>query len=63
MDKVVSVSTSFAEADRRDKAYYQSLSPLQRLEILFELNRRWPANDNVDDPQRVERVYRIIKLP
>lgn len=29
---------SFAEVDAADQAYYQSLTPLERLEILLELN-------------------------
>jgi hypothetical protein len=62
MEKVVKVSRSFEECDRADKAYYHSLSPEQRLEILFELNSRWPVRDQDEASQRLERVYRIIKF-
>ena len=60
--KVVKVFRSFEECDRGDKEYYQSLSPQQRLEILFELNRRLPVSGDHEASERVERVYRIIKL-
>src|SRR4051794_16093523 len=44
MEKVVKVMKSFAESDRADREYYQSLTPHQRLEILLELNSRWPRS-------------------
>ena len=62
MEKVVKISRSFEECDRADKEYYHSLSPERRLEILFELNRRWPARGEHGASDRLERVYRIIKL-
>ena len=62
MEKVVKVFRSFEECDRGDKHYYQSLSPQERLEILFELNRRLPASGDHEASERLERVYRIIKL-
>jgi hypothetical protein len=62
MEKVVKISRSFEECDRADRAFYRSLTPLERLEILLELNRRWPANGDAEASQRLERVYRIIKL-
>jgi hypothetical protein len=61
MDKVVKVSRSFDEADRADKAYYRSLTPQERLQILLELNSRWPTDDHAEAPERLERVYRVIK--
>jgi hypothetical protein len=63
MEKVVHISRSFEESDRADRAYYRALSPQQRLEILFELNSRWPANGDHEAPEGLERVYRIVKLP
>jgi hypothetical protein len=63
MEKVVTVSKSFDESDRADKAYYQRLSPRARLGILLELNRRWSSSADAGPTQRLERVYRIIKLP
>ena len=62
MEKVIRVSKSFAESDRSDKDYYRSLSPLERLEILMELNRQWPTIEDAEAPQRVERVWRIVKF-
>jgi hypothetical protein len=62
MEKVVHIARSFEEADRADREYYQSLTPLQRLETLLEPNRRWPRDEYGPEPERLERVYRIIKL-
>lgn len=62
MEKVVKVLKSFEESDRADRAYYQALSPHQRLEILWELNRRWPGSRGDEAPERLERVYRIVKF-
>ena len=62
MEKVASVSKSFAEADRADKLYYRSLGPGERLQILFEMNRRWNESVNGGPPPRLERVYRVIKF-
>jgi hypothetical protein len=62
METVVNISKSFEECDRADKAYYHSLTPHERLKILWELNHRLRiANDGRAD-ERLERVYRIIKL-
>ncbi|HEY2158927.1 MAG TPA: hypothetical protein VGH33_25075 [Isosphaeraceae bacterium] len=62
MEKVVHIARSFEEADRADREYYQSLTPLQRLEILFELNRRWPKDEHAQHPEGFARVCRIIKF-
>ena len=62
MEKVVKVLKSFEESDRADKAYYHSLTPHQRLEILWELNSLWPTSGDDKTPERLERVYRITKL-
>jgi hypothetical protein len=62
MEKIVKVSKSFQECDRADKEYYHSLTPLKRLEILLELNNRLRATDDGGHSERLERVYRIIKL-
>jgi hypothetical protein len=62
IEKVVKVSRSFEECDQADKAYYRSLSPQQRLEMLLELNSRWPARGDDETSQRLERVYRIVKF-
>jgi hypothetical protein len=62
IEKKLEIIRSFEEADRADKAYYRSLTPHERLKILVELNRRWPSRSRSGDPDRIERVYRIIKL-
>jgi hypothetical protein len=49
MEKVVKVVKSFEQSDSADRAYYQSLTPHQRLEILWELNSRWPQSGD-DEP-------------
>jgi hypothetical protein len=61
MERVFTISKSFEEADRTDKAYYRSLTPQQRLQILLELNSRWPTDDHAQASERLERVYRVIK--
>ena len=52
---------SFQEADRADKAYYLSLTPEQRLEIVLQLRALAYGVDDETAP-RLARVYRIIKL-
>lgn len=62
MEKVVKVLKSFEDSDRADRAYYQGLTPQQRLEILWELNSRWPRSVGDEASEGLERVYRIMKL-
>ncbi len=62
MERVVKVFRSFEECDRAEKEYYRSLTPQERLEILIELNRRLPGSGDHEASERLERVYRIIKL-
>jgi len=59
MEKAARVFHSFAEADQADSDYYRSLTPEQRLAILFELVKSQQPDGT---EQRLERVYRIIKL-
>jgi len=62
MEEVVRIFDSFAESDEAEKAYYLSLTPRQRLDILLELNRRcWDEADAETGP-RLARVYRIVEL-
>jgi hypothetical protein len=57
MERTIQVFKSHAEAEAADHAFYASLTPEQRMEILFELIRR-----GSDDPeQRLERVCRVVK--
>jgi hypothetical protein len=62
MDKRVTVLHSFEDADRADKAFYRSLTPCQRLEILLELNARWPVGADAESYRRLARVYHITEF-
>jgi hypothetical protein len=57
VEKIARVFHSFAEADQADADYYRSLTPEQRLEILFDLIK---AQQPDEPEQRLERVCRII---
>ena len=61
MEKVVHKYQSHAEAERADQAYYQSLSPAERLEILLKLVEQHGGNGN-GASKGLERVYRVIEL-
>lgn len=61
MERVVAKFRTHQEADEATLAYYRSLTPEQRLEILFQLR----AIQNKDDDastQGLARVYRITQL-
>jgi hypothetical protein len=62
MEKVVKILKSFEESDRADRAYYQDLSPHQRLEILWELNSQLPGSGGDEASEGLERVCRIVKF-
>jgi hypothetical protein len=62
MEKSIAVLDSFEEADRLDREYYQGLTPNERVEILLELNQRWPVRTDAATEQRLARVYRITEL-
>jgi hypothetical protein len=47
---------NFADADKADREFYRKLSGQERLNILLELSKHEPE-------RRLERVYRIAKLP
>jgi hypothetical protein len=54
MEKVVTIHRSHKEAEEADNAYYRSLTPDQRLDILLELTKP-------DETQpRLERVVKIF---
>ena len=59
MDKTARIFRSFAEAEQADAAYYKSLTPRERVELVLEtVAQAYP--DEME--QRSPRVYRIIKL-
>jgi hypothetical protein len=56
VQKTVQKFNSLREADRADHDFYKKLSPQERLNILLQLSKHEPE-------RRLERVYRVIKLP
>ena len=59
MEKVAAKFCSHEDAEEADMKYYRSLTPQQRLEILFELVASVQSNET---EQGFTRVYRITKL-
>jgi hypothetical protein len=60
VERVIRVFNSHAEADAADRAYYRSLTPQQRLDILLEMLAWGRTGDATGE--RLERVYRIVEL-
>lgn len=60
MERIVRQFESHAEADAADRTYYLSLTPRQRLEILFDLVQLYREKHGCSE--RLERVYRIVEL-
>lgn len=60
MEKVVLTFGSFEEADAADAAYYNALTPSERIDILLELVIQGQPRDEAE--RRLERVYRIVEL-
>ena len=56
MEKTLTKFRSFEEAEKADREFYKRLTPQERLAILLELINHAPE-------QRLERVYRVTKLP
>ena len=54
--------SSHEDAKKAEREYYRRLTPAQRLEILLELIDRHRDKSDASS-QRLERVYRIVKLP
>jgi hypothetical protein len=54
--KAIKRFASFAEAEKADRKFYKKLTGNEKLQILIELLNHAPE-------QRLERVYRITKLP
>jgi hypothetical protein len=46
----------FAEAEKTDREFYRKLTGQERLDICLQLSKHEPE-------RRLERVYRVIKLP
>jgi hypothetical protein len=60
IEPVVRKFSSFEEADKADREYNRSLTPQQRLEITIHLMDEYRRLHGYSD--RLERVYRIVKL-
>ena len=60
MEKAVRIFRSHQEADEADREYFERLTPQQRLDIFLEILWRGRSGDETDE--RLERVYRIVKL-
>jgi len=56
VQKTVRKFKSFAEGEKTDRDFYKKLSPQERLNILLKLSEHEPE-------RRLEKVYRVIKLP
>jgi hypothetical protein len=64
MDRVVQIfdgPVGFARANAADHAYYDSLSPQQRLDLAVVLQERYRAGLG-EAGQRLERVARVLPL-
>jgi hypothetical protein len=59
MQPAVSTFKSHLQADAAERAYYQSLTPEARLDILLTLIERGKKPDEIG--QKPARVYRIVK--
>jgi hypothetical protein len=60
VEKVAQKFGSFKEADEADAAYYRSLTPKQRIDILLEMVAQRQPRDEAE--RRLKRVYRIVEL-
>ena len=58
MEKVIRKFDSPEQAETRDREFYRSLTPEQRLEILLELIE----NSTRGTAEGFERVYRVVEL-
>ena len=56
VQKTVRKFQTLAEADKVNREFYRNLSPEERLNILLQLSKHEPE-------RRLERVYRVTKLP
>ncbi|MDI1445389.1 hypothetical protein [Polyangium sp. 6x1] len=61
MDKSVQVFHSFEEAERADEAYYASLTPQERVDLLLDLVASYRESMG-EAASRFERVCRVVEL-
>jgi hypothetical protein len=61
VERTLEIFESFEAAGRADHAYYASLTPQERLDLVLVLSRRlWEQTDG--PPSRLERVHRGVDL-
>jgi hypothetical protein len=61
MQDEVRIFSSFREAEEADTAFYASLSPQERLDLLLDLIARHRESIG-ETTERFERVYRVTEL-
>ncbi|MDC3954148.1 hypothetical protein [Polyangium jinanense] len=61
MDKSVLVFHSFEEAERADEAYYASLTPQERVDLLLDLVASYRESMG-EAAAGFERVCRVVEL-
>lgn len=61
MEKTIQVYNSFEEADEAEIAYYASLSPNERVDLLLDIIAAYREAQG-EAASRFERVYRIVDL-
>ena len=61
MEKLLKVFNSFEEAEQADDAYYASLTPHQRVDLLLDLIAAHRVSLG-ETASRFERVYRVVEL-
>ncbi len=61
MEKVVAVFNSFEEAEQAEDAYYASLSPSERLDLLLDLVARYRESLG-EAAEGFARVHHVTEL-
>lgn len=61
MERVIRVFDRPSDAEAVDRAFYASLSPQERLDMLLDLMERYRAGIG-EAAERFERVYRLASL-
>lgn len=60
MERVARKFQSHAESDEADREHYRSLTPEQRIEVMFALCLGWTGDQDADAFPRLSRVCRVI---
>jgi hypothetical protein len=61
MDLTIRRFETLSDADSAEAEYYASLTPEERLNILFELIKMYRSSQG-EDSERFERIYRVDEL-